>query len=285
MTAPADLPNADQAEYWNSAPGRKWLLHEDMLDTLLAGMDGLLLARADPGPGERIVEIGCGTGATTRALAARTGPGGRVLAADISEPLLDRARERAADLPQVAFVRADAQVHGFEPAGADLVTSRFGVMFFDDPVAAFRNLGNALRPGGRLCFVAWGPAADNPWFLIPRDAAVARLGRPAPQPPTAPGPLAFADRAHVRGILTEAGFTAVAAEAATVELTWPGEMPPLAALATSLGPAARILRERGGGPDDEAAIRQAVAEGLAPFQGAEGVRIPAAVNVVTALRP
>ncbi len=288
MTAPADGPNAQQAEYWNSDAGRRWIRHEDMLNTLLDSVGALLLRHAGPLAGESVLEIGCGAGATTRALAGRVGAEGRVLAVDISEPLLDQARRRAVgladDIAQVSFLLADAQVHAFEPASADLAVSRFGVMFFEDPVAAFRNIAAALRPGGRLCFVTWAAVAENPWFLIPRDAAIARVGQPAPQPPTAPGPMAFADRDRVAGLLSEAGLAGVRAEAAAVDLLWPGEIGALATLAASLGPAVRILGERGGGPEDEAAVREAVTAGLQPFGGPDGFRIPAALNVFSAVR-
>ena len=285
MSAPADRPNADQAEYWNSTAGRKWVAHEAMLDVVLGGIDERLVARADPCEGERVVEIGCGTGSTTRALAARVGQGGRVLAVDISEPLLARARERTAGLPQVETALADAQTHGFEAGAFDLAASRFGVMFFADPVAAFRNIRGALRSGGRLCFVAWGPAGQNPWFTIPREAAVARLGAPSPEPPDAPGPLAFADRVRVADLLGQAGFADVAVDAETVDLAWHGDIGTLAQLATNLGPAARVMRERGGGPEDEAAIRDAVAAGLARFRAADGFRVPASLNFIAAQAP
>ena len=284
MTSAAPGPNADQVEYWNSPAGRKWIDNERMLDVVLAEIDARLVARADPRPGERVVEIGCGTGATTRALAERVGQGGRVLAVDVSEPLLARARERTAGLP-VDLALDDAQTHAFPPGAADLAASRFGVMFFDDPAAAFRNLRGALRSGGRLCFAAWGPLAGNPWFAIPRDAAVARLGQPAPQPPTAPGPLAFADRDHVAGLLDAAGFADVAVEAESVDLVWRGEFDSLVRLATNLGPVARIMRERGGGPGDEEAIRGVVAAGLERFRTGDGPRVPAPINFVSARAP
>lgn len=286
MTQPPARPNAEQAEYWNSAPGRTWLAHEDMLDTLLGEVETRLVERADPRPGERAVDIGCGTGATARVLAARVGPDGRVLGVDISEPLLQRARERSAGLTQLSFLLADAQSHRFEEGDADLLASRFGVMFFDDPVAAFRNMLTALRPGGRIAFVAWGPVDGNPWFTIPRDAAIARVGKPAPQPPTAPGPLAFADRDRVRSILDEAGCSDIQADAEGIHLVWPGELAALAGLSTSVGPAARILREREGGPEDEAAVRESVTEKLSGFfRGPEGFRIPASLNFFSARRP
>lgn len=147
--------NAAQAEYWSSAPGRKWVALQDPMDAALSAVNALLLARAAPGPGEAVLEIGCGAGATTLAFAERVGPAGSVLAVDISPPLLARARDRAANHgSRVNFIEADAQTHHFQAASVDLIVSRFGIMFFEDPVAAFANMLTALRPGGRLVAAA-----------------------------------------------------------------------------------------------------------------------------------
>ena len=183
--------NADQAVFWNSAPGLGWVVNEAPLDELMAGVLDRLVEVAAPRPGEAVLDVGCGTGASTLALAAAVAPGGRVVGADISGQMLARAGERvaAAGASGVELVVADAQTHRFAPGGFDLAVSRFGLMFFADPVAAFGNLRRALRPGGRLAFAAWGPVDANPWFVIPRAAAVARMGPVPADPPGTPGPL------------------------------------------------------------------------------------------------
>ena len=280
-------PNEEQARYWRSTPGQKWVELQDVLDTTFGLVNDVLLARAAPAAGERALDVGCGTGAVTLDLAARLGPEGRAVAIDISPLLLARAVERtpASLAARITFVEADAQTHAFTPAGFDLLISRFGVMFFADPVAAFRNLRKALRPGGRLHVAAWAPIEVNPWFQIPRDAAIARLGRPAPTSPTAPGPFAFSDSAHVLEILREAGFRHAAAEVVEVDLAPPGDVEAVTALMTSIGPAVRIIAELDGGPDDVAAIGEAIADRLGPYRTAEGVRVPAAIILFAATAP
>jgi SAM-dependent methyltransferase len=191
----AGAANADQAEYWNSPSGQRWITYQEALDRRLAPVTELLLERADVRGGECVIDVGCGTGATTLRLAAAVGAHDSVLAVDISESLLAAARRRCLEggHANVRLIRADAQTHRFERACHDLVTSRFGVMFFDDPIGAFRNLARALRPGGRLAFAAWGPLEANPWFALPLQVGVERLGPPQPQPPRAPGPLALSE--------------------------------------------------------------------------------------------
>jgi SAM-dependent methyltransferase len=148
----------------------------------MRAFNDLLLARSDIAPGENVLEIGCGTGATTVPLAEAVGQRGRVVGVDRSEPMLAGARQRVAEslLGNISLTRADAQVHRFEAGRFDLITSRFGVMFFADPVAAFSNLLPAARPGGRLCFICWGPLEENEHWLIPYEVALRHLGTPAP---------------------------------------------------------------------------------------------------------
>ena len=280
---PADA-NADQARYWGSSAGRTWVDLQAPLDAALAPVNALLLGRAAPAPGERVLDIGCGAGETAFAIAERVGAEGRVVAVDISPPLLAYAAERtpASLASRLDFIEADAQTHPFASRRFDLLVSRFGAMFFADPIAAFSNLLRALRPGGRLHMVAWGPVEANPWFTVPRDAAIGRLGSPPPVPPTAPGPLAFSDMDYVLEILRKAGFAAVTAEAALVHLEPPGSLDEAAHLTTRVGPAARILAAFDGGPDDADAIREATAAGFAPYWNGAGVRVPAVVNLFAA---
>ncbi len=278
--------NAVQIIFWNSAPGKKWITFQEDLDTVFQSVNDRLLQRAKPAPGERVLDIGCGTGATTMDFAARVGPTGSTVGIDISHPLLDHAEERRTDnqLDHVEFLLADAQTHVFDPGRFDLISSRFGVMFFSDPVAAFGNLAVALRPGGRMSFVSWAPMAKNTWFETPRDAAVARLGNPTPTPPTAPGPLAFQDQEYVLDIMRRAGYSDCSANAERVYLFYPGSVEDVAYLTSNIGPSARIMKEFNGSAEDVKEIGRRVADEFQQFAVDGGVRIPALLNFFDAVK-
>jgi SAM-dependent methyltransferase len=279
--------NPAQAEYWNTGRGEQWVIHQAALDARFAGIRDALLARAALRPGERALDVGCGTGATTLALAEGVGRAGAVLAVDLSAPMLELARERAATaaLEQVRFLCADAQSHAFERAAYDLLVSRFGVMFFSDPVAAFANLRQALRPGGRLAFVCWGPLEANPWFALPLAVGARRLGPPDPEPPRAPGPLAFAEPGYVEEILARAGFAAIGIETVTERLPGARSAAEEAAFARVIGPLARLIQTRAPAPATIEALVGEVAAGFAPYQTDAGVRVPASVHYVQARQP
>jgi SAM-dependent methyltransferase len=214
-------------------------------------------------------------------------PIGTVLAVDISAPMLEFARQRcvAQGFEQVRFLCADAQSHAFEPAAHDLLISRFGVMFFGDPVAAFANLGRALRPGGRLAFACWGPLDDNPFFALPLAVGAQALGPPDPEPPRAPGPLAFAETGYVEEILGQAGWTAVRIETVSEPLPCAPTAEEEAAFARVVGPLARLIQTRAPDPATLQAITLALIGRFRPYQSAAGLRIPATLHYVTALRP
>ncbi len=279
--------NEEQAEYWGkSVLGAKWLIHEDQLDHLLAPVLGLVLERAELKPGMRVLDIGCGTGASTIASAQEVGRNGRVLAADFSQPFAHRTRERSLDLglTQVEVECADAQTFGFSEGTQDAVISRFGVMFFEDPVAAFANMANALKPGGQMTFAAWGPLSDNPWFKLPHIAATNQLGQPPKVDRYAPGPLAFHDIEHVTVILSRAGLCDVRGETVSLFLHGPDTLEETAALCMRVGPASRVISHFGASDEDIEAIRTAVAEAFATFASDDGIRIPAAINLFQARR-
>jgi len=281
-------PNADQLKYWGSDPGRKWVDWQEPLDTAFAGVNAVLLERASPALGERVLEIGCGAGATTFALAERVRPGGHVLAADISSPLLAKARERTPPhlADSVEFIEADAQTFGFQPFSTDLLASRFGVMFFEDPVAAFSNMRRALRQGARMCVAAWAPVELNPWFSIPRDCAIAQLGQAPAASPTAPGPMAFSNEGYVMGILREAGFEKASCDATPVMLQPPGGPEDVARLLCNIGPASRLMLALNGSPEDGEAIGRALQKQMTAFRtGSGGMEIPAVLNIFTARAP
>jgi len=236
--------------------------------------------------GERILDIGCGCGETTVDLARRVGAPGAAVGVDISAHALERAQQRAAAAGlHVRFQSADAQTFAFTPESFDLVFSRFGVMFFSDPVAAFANLRRALRPGGRLAFVCWQSVQQNQWMMIPLAALAAHVELPPPPAPGTPGPFAFADADRVRGILTHAGFEAITFEAFDERLVvgGGGSLDQAVEFMLQIGPVAAVLRAAGDA--SRAAVAAAIHTAVAPFVSPQGVQMAAAAWIVTARRP
>jgi SAM-dependent methyltransferase len=260
---------------------------QEVIDTQLAPLGQRTMDRGAIAAGERVLDVGCGCGQTTLELARRVGTSGSVLGVDISSVMLDRARElaRAAGVAHVDFTNADAQTHAFPAESFDVLFSRFGVMFFADPRAAFANLRAALKRGGRVAFVCWRTLPENPWMAVPIAAALQHIEPPAMPAPDAPGPFAFADAARVRGILEGAGFDAVAFDGLDETLTigGGGELDRTVDFLLQMGPTAAALREAG--PAKTAQVAAAVREALVPYhQDGVGVRMASAAWIVTARR-
>ncbi|HTV87965.1 MAG TPA: methyltransferase domain-containing protein [Stellaceae bacterium] len=278
--------NAVMGRYWNEVAGPRWIGRQAAQEARNVEMLELLLAAARATPGERVLDVGCGTGVTTLPYAEAVGPTGHVTGVDIAQPMLDAARKRidAAGLRNVTLLLADAQVHAFAPTSVDLLTSRLGVMFFADPVAAFRNLIVALRPGGRLVIAVWAPLAENIHWKIPFDIAVKHLGAPAPQPAHAPGPHAFGDRDYLAGILQSAGFADIAIEPKRFHIR--GDTAAGMAEHVGLfGAVQRLMDEKGA---DDAARRAIISEtetAFAAYATADGVRLPATFLLATSRQP
>jgi len=282
-----NIANEEQAEFWGqSESGAKWLTFEDKLDHMLAPVLDLVLDRADLQAGMRVMDVGCGTGASAIAAARAVGPQGHVLGADISVPFLDRAKQRAREqgIRHAEFLHADAQVTRFEPEGRDALISRFGVMFFEDPAAAFANLARALVPGGRMTFAAWGPLSENPWFRVPHVAATKHLGQPPKYGRYTPGPLAFHDIEHVYGLMAEAGLTEIEAEPVALQLPGLSSVAETADLCSRVGPAGRVIAHFNGTENDLIAIKQTVQDEFEKFAVDGKVAIPAVINLYQARR-
>ena len=279
-----EAANRDQAEYWSGDSGQQWVTHQARLDKLMAPVLDRLLAEAKLQPAQFVLDIGCGTGASTLAIARAIGPKGHVTGADISEPLLSLARQRLDDAGavQAECLLGDVQTLDFEPSRFDVALSRFGVMFFADPVAAFANISRALKPGGKIIFLAWSDLASNPWFRIPQECAMQVVGKIAPGDPRAPGPMAFQERDYVIDILKRAGLTQAAAEEINLDLTPEGDAAVIAEFATRVGPASRVIREREGTPDDTRRVQALVAMEIGRFETAAGIRVPATLNLFSA---
>lgn len=251
---------------------------------MLAPLASALLEAAELRPGERVLDVGCGCGATSLAAAVAVGPDGAVLGVDLSEKMLDvaRSRARAKQVTNVAFVERDAQA--LAPDNFDAIISRLGIMFFPDPARAFAALRACLHPGGRLTAVVWQELAANEWIFVPGLAIASHLPLPAAAGATGPGPFALSDRERTVRLLAEAGFERVAVESrtASVLLGGPG----------SVEDAVEFLRTGGlgraalDGADERTRAKAvgAVRRALAPYHDGEGVRLGAAVWLISAHR-
>jgi SAM-dependent methyltransferase len=286
MTEAVSDANEAQRQYWNTIAGPRWIASPGFRERRNQESLTLLLSCLRLAGGESVLEIGCGTGAVTLPLAKAVGEHGRVVAVDISEPMLGAARQRVGEggMHNVTLLLGDAQVFPFELATFDVATSRMGVMFFADPVAAFRNIASALKPGGRLVFACWAPLEENRHWLISYDIALRHLGQPAASTGHTPGPLALSDPEYIRGLLAAAGFAEIMVE--RVHPTIIGGSPEEEARqALMMGPTARLIEAK----QPAEATRQVIAEEIAAAFAAEAnsgsIRLPATIFLVTACLP
>jgi len=273
--------NADQFDAWNGDSGQRWVANADRRDAVLSPIADLLLDHAAVQPGDAVLDVGCGCGATSLAAAAATGPDGALVGLDLSEPMLDVARRRAGatGVPHARFIQGDAQVHHLEQT-FDVAISRFGTMFFDDPVAAFTNLARHLRPSGRLCIATWQPLVANQWLTVPGAALLGYGSLPEAGALGAPGMFAQADPVTIRSMLTDAGFVGVDSTPRTLPLV----------LGTTIDDAVDHLADSGPGravletvPEHQhGAALAAVADVLADHHNDAGVTLDAAVWITTA---
>jgi SAM-dependent methyltransferase len=271
--------NREQAAMWNGVAGQGWVAGQALLDGMYLPFEESLVAAANARKPARVLDIGCGTGATTLAIARALGTNASCTGIDISETMLALARERAAREGSTArFVRADAQSHAFEAPGFDLFVSRFGVMFFDDPIAAFANLHRAASAGGDLRLIVFRSSAENPFMTTAERAAAPLLPKLAPRDDDAPGQFALADRARVERILADAGWHQIDLDPIDVTCHFPASA--LENYVTRLGPVGRALADA-----DErtrTAVASVVLDAFAPYVHGGEVRFEAACWMIAA---
>lgn len=272
--------NGMQIEYWNGAGGERFARSQDAIDRSLAKITEAAIAFAAPQIDERVLDIGCGCGTTTFRLREKVGPNGATAGVDVSKVMLNVARARAgASNADVAFVEDDAAKHDFQPV-FDLVFSRFGVMFFADPVAAFANIRTALTKTGRMAFVCWRSLPENFWAYAPLVAARPFLPPMDPPDPHAPGPFAFADGDRLHRILASAGFNSIVIEKLDTTMSMGATVEEASAEAMNIGPVSRAASELDEPTRDK--IRAAIAEAFGKHTSPEGVSLPSACWLVRA---
>ena len=276
------MSNDDQKEFWRDAAGPAWVDMQSHMDALMQPVLDLVLERAALSTGARVLDIGCGTGTSVAMAADAVGGTGHVTGLDISDTMLAHARVQLTARTNTTLVLADAQRYGFAPDSFETLISRFGVMFFEDSVAAFANMAKGLVPEGTMTFAAWGPAPNNPFFMYPAQAAAEVLGPMPKVDRTLPGPFAFEDTTRVIAMLQDAGLVDVTAETVDLHLTPDGDMQAVSDLCCQIGPAQASLKFHDATAQNRNSVAQAIAARFAPFDGPDGVRIPAAINLYAA---
>jgi ubiquinone/menaquinone biosynthesis C-methylase UbiE len=280
-------PNADQIEFWNSEGGQNFVRHQNALDTMLGPYGLKAMEAGGLKHGNVVLDIGCGCGDSSIEMSRRVGAMGEVVGVDISEMMLQRAEDLAAhqELTNTFFELADVEVDPLHRDSFDLAFSRFGIMFFNDPVAALRNVHRVLHDEGRLAFACWQTLDKSPWIALQMQAVIPLLAeenRPPPADPDAPGPFSFGDPDRLRGVLAEAGFHNVQmdAYAPAVALFGLKDMEEVLDFALEVGPAKGLFAEMD--PDTMAMARNAVRDAYAPYLTPDGVIMEAAAWIVTA---
>jgi SAM-dependent methyltransferase len=268
--------NSEQIEYWNGSAGAGWVETYPVIDRLLEPLSSVAVGRANPRDGQNVIDVGCGCGSTSMKLAEC---GASVRGVDISAPMVAEASRRALDMPNVQFNVADASVETYTP-NHELIFSRFGVMFFADPIAAFANIRTALAPKGRLVFLCWQSPLANPWIAIPGKIVQGLSPEAPPTDPLAPGPFSLADDTRLHHVLGSAGFNDISVDSVEKELTLGADLAEAMAFQSRIGPLSTFIAEQQGEVREQAIT--AVNDALSPYLTDDGVRMKGAAWLVTA---
>jgi SAM-dependent methyltransferase len=268
--------NAEQIKYWNGSAGAGWVETYPAIDRLLEPLSSVALNHVNLQDGHNVIDIGCGCGSTSLKLAEG---GARVRGVDLSAPMIAEANRRALAIPNVQFSVADASVEAYLPHN-ELVFSRFGVMFFADPITAFANIRTALAPNGELVFLCWQSQMVNPWIAIPGEIVQGLLPEATPIDPTAPGPFLLADKVRLCEVLGAAGFNDISVVSVEKALTVGADLAEAMAFHSRIGPLSRFIAEQHGEAREQAIA--AVSDALSPFVSDNGVQMKGAAWLVTA---
>jgi SAM-dependent methyltransferase len=279
-----EIANNDMNKYWNGDGGHKWLRFQTRTDASLKHFGHEVMTAAAISTGESVIDIGCGCGDTSFDISNRVGSDGHVQGIDVSEPLLTRAKARAqfTNENNITFCHNDVQTYHFESSVFDVVFSRFGVMFFDDPVAAFTNIRKTLKPGGRLAFICWQPAKENEWISLPLDVVKNHISIPAPPEPGQPGPFSFSNKNRVIHILGEADFKEILIEKFTSPLNVGADLDEAVKFLTHMGPTSEAMSQPGVKDINKFHIKTELRKRLKPYKTENGIILGAATWIVTA---
>lgn len=276
--------NAGMAEFWNGKGGENWLSREARLEASLRPFGQQAMAAGAITAGQRILDIGFGCGDSAIELAGKVGPEGQVHGVDISLAMVDAANKKAVkmDIANVSFECADAQTKAFQLASYDLVFSRFGVMFFDDPIGAFKNIYSALKPGGRLAFICWAPRNQNAWVGLPLQVVAKHLTLPAPPGLEEPGPFSLSEELRVNSILGAAGFANIAVEPYQIPFVLGGDVDEALSFLMQLAPSGGAINNAEADQETRARIALDMADLLKSHTNNKGVSMGATALLVTA---
>jgi SAM-dependent methyltransferase len=281
-----DVPiaNAEQARLWDGTEGDHWVAHQARYDAITGAFTERLLGAAALADGDRVLDIGCGCGQTTR-LAARQTTSGLALGIDLSAVMLERARAQARDegIENAHFDRGDAQIYPFAPGAFDVAISRFGVMFFNDPIAAFTNIGRAVRSGGWITFLAWQDLVRNEWITVPATAALAHVPFPELDTPDAPGPFSLADPDRITHVLGQAGYDEITTTSIETPMPLGRDADDVVSFMAETDIARTLLDQAD--PATAAKALDAVRDALRAHEGPDGIALGAAAWLVAARRP
>lgn len=281
-----DQPNAGMAEFWNGNGGKNWVSRETRLESSLKIFGQQAIDAGNISPGQRILDIGFGCGDTTIELAQKVGPKGQVHGVDISVAMVETAEKKASEkgVANVSFECADAQIKTFPVDNYDLVFSRFGVMFFDDPIGAFKNIYASLKPGGRLAFICWAPRDQNAWVGLPLQVVAKHLSLPSPPAIDEPGPFSLSEEPRVSGILGAAGFADIAVELFQTPFVLGGDVDEALSFLMQLAPSGSAINNAEADEPTRARIALDMAKLLESHESEKGVSMSAAALLVTATK-